>query len=234
MQNTSGWHPHGDALLDYFFAHEKPLIRIHYADGEHTDLPVEIFFREYDEMPDLELDALDLCEGTVLDIGAGSGMHALWLQEQGLNVTGLDIAPGAVQVMKAAGLQKTITADVMHWKGQRFDTLLLLMNGIGFVEDLEGLDRFLEHAKDLLNPGGQMLVDSSDIRAASDLVNLFGENYFGETTLELEYKGRKSGLLKWLYVDSQTFRARAKAKGWNFSLISEGDEGRYLARLSLD
>ena len=112
---------------------------MHYSDGDHADLPVEIFFRTFEEMPEIEQFALHLCKGKVLDIGAGAGEHALYLQERGVDVTGLDIAEGCQTVMQEKGLQKVLLADIMDYSGERFDTLLMLnfkhtgLSAAGFI-----------------------------------------------------------------------------------------------------
>ncbi len=55
------------------------------------ELPLPYLFRDFDQMPVLEQKALTLAQGSVLDVGCGSGSHALWLQEQGLEVQAIDI-----------------------------------------------------------------------------------------------------------------------------------------------
>ena len=114
-------------------------------------------------MPELEVLALQQCRGSVLDVGAGAGCHALALQRRGLQVTALDISEGAVEAMQRQGVRQVLRQDIFQLKGAAYDTLLMLMNGIGIAGTLEGLERFLEHAKTLLRPGGQILLESSDI-----------------------------------------------------------------------
>ena len=225
------WNPLGEALLDYHNGKKKTTLKLHYADGDHVDLPVEIFFREWEEMPDLEKYALAQCKGKILDIGSGSGCHALVLQEGGFNVTALDIAEGAVTVMREKGLLNVFCGDVFSFSPKtKFDTLLLMMNGIGFVKTLDGLDDFFKIARKLLKSGGKMLLDSSDLRNQG-IDELKGENYFGETTLQLEYKGVKTEILEWLYIDRETLAERAEKAGWKTEILFEGDESRFLACL---
>ena len=108
---------------------------------------VPIYFRSPEAMPDLEVMAIDLCKGKTLDIGAGAGSHALLLQDKGVDVTAIDISEGAVEVMKERGVNKASVQDVFEMKHEKFDTLLLLMNGIGLVQTIDGLKRFLQQSK---------------------------------------------------------------------------------------
>lgn len=54
-------------------------------------------------MPELEQIALQMAEGNTLDVGAGSGCHALALQEMGKEVCAIDISPRSVEVMEKEG-----------------------------------------------------------------------------------------------------------------------------------
>jgi SAM-dependent methyltransferase len=132
----------------------------------------EVFFTQ--ELPEVEALALELCRGRVLDIGAGTGRHSLLLQEEGLAVAALDRSPVALQIMAERGVRCRIAADLFHWAGpgEPFDTLLLLMNGVGLAGSLSGLERFLRLARHWVQPTGQLLLDSTDLSDASDLADL--------------------------------------------------------------
>ena len=92
------WKPHGLALLDYFHGDTDAEVIVHSAAGEHIVFPVSIFFRKPQQFSPLENTALELCRGRVLDIGAGTGCHSLYLQDHGLSVCAVDILPDAVEV----------------------------------------------------------------------------------------------------------------------------------------
>ena len=153
----------GTALLDYLAGNYTQDIRTYSSLDEKDWLPLPYLFRAYNDMPKLEKEALQHCKGTVLDIGCGAGSHSLWLQEQGLEVTALDASKGAVITCSKRGVSKVIHANLYDYKEKQYDTLLLLMNGIGLAGSLGALTRFFSHLKLLLKPGGQILLDSSDI-----------------------------------------------------------------------
>jgi SAM-dependent methyltransferase len=161
------------------------------------------------------------------------------LQEQDLTVCAIDIAPEAVEVMRKRGVRDARCADVFHFRDGLFDTLLLMMNGIGVVEDLAGLDRFLANAHGLLAPGGQILLDSYDPTwthdpddASSRKAAGPSERYVGEMRFRLEYKGKKGPTLTWLFLDSGLLTERALKAGWSCEVIWQEEEGHYLARLT--
>lgn len=172
----------------------------------------------------------------MLDVGAGAGCISLFLQEMNLEVTAIEISPDGVDVMRKLGVKDARCGDFFDLRGEQWDTILLLMNGIGFVGNLAGLDRFLVHCKQLLKPGGQIIFDSSDL-ALADLgdTDFTGEasTYPGEVWYQLEYQGIKGAPYYWLYVDQETLQDHAERHGYEFLLLDEAEDGYYLGRLSL-
>src|SRR5690554_1355413 len=91
----------GQAGIDFLQNPDpKAVIKVWSDIAETDELPVSYFFRSFDEMPLLEQQALSLCRGKVLDVGAGMGSHSLHLQKSGVDVTALELSPMACEVMK--------------------------------------------------------------------------------------------------------------------------------------
>lgn len=230
--------PFVKACEDYMCGDNNAQIKINSNKADSEEVSISYFFRSYDEMPDLEKHALLLCDGKVLDIGAGTGSHSLILQDYGLDVTALEINPGLVNVMKQRGVIKTIAENIYKFSGQKFDTLLLLMNGIGLTGDFDGLRDFLTHAKTILNPGGNIILDSSDImylyeeEDGSFLIDL-SDDYYGVLEYNFEYKEAKSEVFKWLYIDYEQLKFYAEENGFDCELLLEGEHYNYLAKLTL-
>lgn len=223
--------PLGQAIADYYHRRKPARLWIHNTYGPKEEMPVAAYFRNYHEMPALEHAALALCHGRVLDIGAGAGSHAYWLQQQHTDITALEISALACEVMKARGVQKIIRQDVFDFSGEPFDTLLLLMNGIGLTGTLQGLRLFLRHAATLLRPGGQLVFDSSDVAYVYQDHFPDLKNYYGEIAYRYEYKRKKTGWFNWLYIDRFTLSAIATEEGWQYTFITEDQHGQYLTTL---
>ncbi|MHC2990776.1 methyltransferase [Pontibacter sp. HJ8] len=228
--------PMGTAMQDYLQGSKEAKIVVESNLTEDDEIPVAYLFRELDEMPELEHLALEQCRGSILDVGAGAGCHSLVLQERGLDVTALDISAGVAEVLTQRGVRQVLQADVFNLDTPDYDTLLLLMNGIGIAGNLEGLARFLEHAKKLLKPGGQLLLESSDIlymfedEDGSVLLDL-NAGYYGEVRYNMRYKEQQSGEFDWLFIDPSILQDYAEAHGYTFEHLYEGESGNYLARL---
>ncbi|MDX5482783.1 MAG: class I SAM-dependent methyltransferase [Hymenobacteraceae bacterium] len=234
MENND---PIGVAVLDYLQGNKDAEILVENNLADDDVITVGYLFRREGEMPELEQLALRLCKGKVLDVGAGAGCHSLALQEKGLEVTALDVSAGAVEAMRQQGVRQVLHEDVFALQNQQFDTLLMLMNGIGITGSLAGLERFLEHAKALLRPGGQILLESSDIlymyedEDGSVLLDL-NAGYYGEVRYNMKYKEQESGWFDWLFIDPAILEDYATQHGYTFELVMEGDMSNYLAKLT--
>lgn len=228
----------GKAFRDFLDGDAKAVIKVHLDITEPDELPVSYFFRSYDKMPKWEQIAIDSCYGRVLDAGAGAGAHALELQAKGLNVTAIDLSPGAVEIMRERGVQNAFCQDFFQFDEKDFDTLLFLMNGAGMAGKLKGLKKLFSHAKKLLNPDGQILIESTDLmylfeeEDGSYLIPI-RENYYGEVSYHLEYKGNKAKPFPWLFVDFDHLAEAAQKEGFSFELLYMGETHNYLARLAL-
>lgn len=221
----------GLALSDFYKTNTADTLWLHNSYGEVEEMPVDIFFRTEEEMPVLEHKALAMCYGKVLDVGAGVGSHALILQEMGIDVTAIDISSQAVNIMKNRGVKMAFQQDIFS-ANERYDTLLFLMNGIGLTGTLLGLAAFLQHAKSLINEGGQLLFDSSDISYLYEESPKPENTYFGEVSYCYTYKNQKGNWFNWLYLDQDTLIKTAGQNDWKCDIIFDDEEDQFLARLT--
>lgn len=226
----------GRALLDYQNKGDLGQLIISGQDLEEDEMDISYYFRSFEDMPELEKIALKLCKGKVLDVGAGAGSHSLYLKEHGLDVSSLDISAGAVEVMKNRGLENSFVSDILSLEDKKYDTLLLLMNGIGISEKLDSLPSFLESLFSLLNESGQILFDSTDLRYlymeedGSMWLDL-NAKYYGEMNYSYSYKGVKGKSFDWLYIDAEKMKAIVSEMGIEMEVLYNEDDFHYLARL---
>ncbi|MGV3684811.1 MAG: class I SAM-dependent methyltransferase [Daejeonella sp.] len=222
----------GKALTDYYEFGQSDKLWLHNNYGKPEDMPVEVFFRSGNDIPELEEYALALCRGKILDIGAGVGVHSLILQSKGFDVTALEISGSAAGIMSDRGVKRVINMDIASYTNAAYDTLLLLMNGIGLAGDIEGLNALLPHLKNLLKENGQIVLDSSDIAYLYNARNLPRKNYYGEISYRYEYQGNKGEWFNWLYIDFNKLSEIAAVHGMLCQLLFEDGMDQYLARLT--
>lgn len=227
----------GLAMEDYLKGERGNVIKVDTNLTEDEELPVDYLFRSKDELPEWEKTALDLCKGKILDVGAGAGCHSKILTEDGHDVQPIDIAPLTVQGMQAQGLHKAKTLNYFD-VNTKYDTILFLMNGIGLAQTIDGLPSVFEKAKQLLNDGGQILLESSDIlymfeeEDGSVIIDLNGR-YYGEMEYTISYKEHTAPPFDWLYVGYELLADKAIESGFNIENLFQGENGNYLARLTL-
>lgn len=236
---TSDKDPMGAAIADYFDKGKAAKLRVFSSQFDEDEIPVSQLFRTYDEMPILEQKALQLAEGEILDCGAGSGCHALALQEMNKKVTAIDISPLSIEVMQKRGVKQVFHINLFDENYlEKFDTILMLMNGSGIIGKLEHMPIFFQKMKQLLNPNGCIYMDSSDLRYLfededeSFLIDLAGD-YYGEIDYRMQYKQVKGETFDWLYIDFQTLFHYAAENGFTAELIAEGEHYDYLACLRM-
>lgn len=230
----------GKAMFDFQTNNSPEDIITETTISEEDAMSVDYLFRSYNEMPKLEQKALQLATGKILDVGCGAGSHSLSLQnDRNLDVTSIDISEKAIETCKLRGVKNAKVQNILDFAGEKFDTIILLMNGVGIFGKLENCNTFLSKLKSLLNPGGQILLDSSDIIYMFDEDEDGGKwipsnnDYYGELVFNISYKAEKEEPFDWLYLDYNTLQNAAVANGLKCELILEGEHYDYLAKLSI-
>jgi SAM-dependent methyltransferase len=228
----------GKAILDFQTNTSPENMITSTSISDDDEMEVAYLFRSFAEMPTLEQKALQLAKGRTLEVGCGAGSHGLYLQsERNIDVHSIDISKNAIQACSLRGLKNTQVIDVLNIENEKYDTILLLMNGTGIFETLERTSIYLQKLKSLLNPNGQILIDSSDIIYMFDEDEDGGkwipsETYYGELTFTLQYKNETEAPFPWLYMDYNTLQNAAIANGLQCQLVLEGDHFDYLAQLT--
>ena len=230
----------GKAILDYQTNNSPEDLITETTISDEDEMSVAYLFRSYDEMPKMEQKALQLSKGRILDVGCGAGSHSLTLQnDRDLEVTSIDISTNAIEACTLRGLNNAKVQDVMTLENEKFDTILLLMNGAGMCGKLKNIPKFLVKLKSLLNPGGQILLDSSDIIYMFDDDEDGGKwipsqkEYYGEIVFNISYKGEKEKPFDWMFIDYNTLQNAAFDNGLQCEMILEGEHYDYLAKLSI-
>ncbi len=225
----------GEAIKD-FIEHGKAEDIIVASDLCDDDvIPVAYLFRDSTEMPELEKIALQNCTGKILDIGAGAGIHSKELMRMKQDVRAIDISPGSVSYMNSVGISAKVQ-DFKTLQDEKYDTLLLLMNGLGIAGDLDSLESFLKHAISCLTEGGKIICDSTNVlylyenEDGSVWMDL-NSAYFGNFKFQMKYKNTSTDWFDWLYVDYNMLLEKAGNVGLAVKLLHE-DEEHYLVELT--
>ncbi len=234
---AAGWRAFQDGDL-------TATLDVYMDEGPPESMPVALFFRSRDDLMGVDRAALALARGRVLDGGAGVGSLALLLQEEGMRVTAVEVVPEGVDIMRERGVKDPRRGRLEDLSpDDPFDTILLLMNGTALAGTLGGLPTLLATLARLLAPGGQVLLDSTDLLGGEKWSGhdapreMEGEAeidapYPGELQYQLSFRGRRGAPFPQLFVDSRTLSRVAREEGWVTKVVWRGRDRTYLARLS--
>ncbi|MDG1332567.1 MAG: methyltransferase domain-containing protein [Crocinitomicaceae bacterium] len=233
---AAGKDPLGRIILDYSKDKTDRFITVESDICDDDFIDASYLFRSYNEMPKIEQIALEHCSGDILDIGAGSGIHAKHLQDKGYKVKAIDVSPGAVEYMQSKG----IDAEVQDFfeVTEQYDTLLMMMNGIGIAGSLKNLERTLLQAKKMMRENGQLLFDSTDIKYlymdddGGMWIDLNTE-YYGNFNFKMHYEDQSTDWFEWLYIDFDKLQETANKLNLKVEKLYE-EEYQFLARITVN
>lgn len=233
-----GADPMGRAIYEYHKFGKAEDVVVHSSMFDDDVIPIETLFRSLVEMPAIERVALEAAYGDILDVGAGSGCHSLALKGLGKKSVAVDISPLSVQVMKERGVDARLVNFYDQSFDETFDTVLMLMNGTGIIGNLDNIGNFFARLKQILKPGGCLLIDSSDLRYlfeeedGSLMIDL-ADDYYGQVDFQMQYKDDIGEPFDWLYLDFNTLAYYAEENGFKAEVIAEGEYYDYLAKLTV-
>ena len=229
--------PMGAAICDYYKKGKAAKLRVFSPDFDEDEIPVAELFRSYEQMSEIEKTALQLAQGEILDVGAGSGCHSLALRNLGKDSLAIDISQLSVEVMRERGLNAQMINFFDDSFNSAFDTILMLMNGSGIIGVVDNMETFFQRVDKLLKPGGKVLMDSSDIRYLYEdedggfSINL-ADDYFGQMVYRMKYKSVEGEQFNWLYIDPDTLSFYASRYGYKVDVVCRGEHYDYLAQIT--
>ena len=235
------WAPLGAALTSYHLGNVDAEIVVRSDLWEDELIPASTFYRPNAQaLPDLELEALARCCGRVLDLGAGAGRHALELQRSGHEVVAVDVLADAVRIMRDRGVTDARRGGFDAVRGERFDSVLMLMHGLGIAGTLRGLGDLLERLPGILAPGGSLICDSADLAAVLRLESpelleelAHRERYLGEVEFSLRFGELRGSPYPWLFIDPDALETMADAAGFGIEIAARGERGSFTAELTM-
>jgi len=99
---------------------------------------------------------------TVLELGCGSGNHAIFLVSNNIKITGLDLSDTMIAIAKSKNIPdfNPIKTDITHFElNETFDAAISLFHVVSYLTDNESLISCLQSVHRHLNPGGFFLFD---------------------------------------------------------------------------
>ncbi|MBN2239358.1 MAG: class I SAM-dependent methyltransferase [Dehalococcoidales bacterium] len=213
----------GQQFYDYLINGESMGI-VERSDGYIGDSGQNaVYFGKYKTWPSVEKKSIRFARGRVLDIGVGAGRHALYLQDKGLDVTGLDNSPLALEVCRRRGLEKTVcmSFDRIDTSVGIFDTVIMFGNNFGLFGSYRRAKRLLKKLHTLTSKKARIIAITTDVYQTDDPVHLaYQENnrkrgrMSGQIKLRVRYKSMKSPWFDYLMVSKEELEDILEGTGW--------------------
>ncbi|BCL15067.1 class I SAM-dependent methyltransferase [Micromonospora sagamiensis] len=211
-------------------------------DGLINGAPSAHYFAGPQDWEPYDHRAVARVRGATLDVGVGAGRIALFLQERGTPVTGLDTSAGALAVCRRRGVRDLVhaTVDAHVADGRRYDTFLLLGNNLGLIEGAERAPAFLAVLAAMARPGAQVIAQGTDPYGTRDPVhtgyherNRRQGRLGGQLRLRLRYRELGTEWFDYLVCSIEELATLVEGTPWRLVDVDDRDAPYYLAFLRL-
>jgi SAM-dependent methyltransferase len=222
------------------------LLLAHYADGGAVEIVERedgfisaspfgpgLYLSPFRRWPAHHRRAMRLTRGRVLDVGCGAGRVCLHLQERGLEVVGIDVSPGAVEVCRRRGVRdaRLLSIDDVDESLGVFDTIVMLGNNFGLFADAEKAGRLLRRFHRLTGPRGRILAETRDVSTTEDPAHLAYQarnrergRMSGQIRIRVRYRDLATPWFDYLMVSRDELRALAEPAGWKVARTLDSDD----------
>ncbi len=231
----------GHLLYDYYKGYidsRIPGITERY-DGYVNDAgSTALYFSEYKDWPLIEKKAIRLARGRTLDIGCGAGRHCLYIQEKGLDVTGIDNSPLAIEVCKQRGVKNAALlpiGDISPDLGI-FDSILMLGNNFGLFGSYKGARRILRKLAGITSKSARIIATSNDVYQTTEPDNLSYHEYnrnhgrmSGQIKMKVRYRKYSTPWFDYLIVSKDEMEDILNGTAWQISRYIDSEDSHYAA-----
>jgi len=189
----------------------------------------ELYVAAFGDWPAAERRSVRYVRGRVVDVGCGAGRVALYLQERGFEVVGLDASPLAARTARARGVRETWCMSIGEFGRQvaGFDTVVLFGNNFGIFGTPERLRRALAAWARRCAPGTRILAESTNPYCGG--APALDRGYYhrnrqrgrlgGQVRLRTRYRGAATPWFDWLFVSRREMGALVRGTGWHPRLV---------------
>jgi len=230
----------GSTRTGYGAVNRDVQIPVERDDGMIDVHPPSLYFTTYNEWPKFQQDALALAQGRVLDIGCGAGRHSLYLQDRGLDVLAIDTSPLAIDICKKRGVKKTRLMSIAGIRQSlgTFDTVLMLGNNFGLLQDRTRSARLLGRLHRITAPQAIIIAETLDPHKTDDRFHLDYHRLnkergrlSGQVRIRVRYRKYRTPWFDYLFVSKDEMREIVEASGWRVTRFFDSGDSLYIAKL---
>lgn len=197
----------------------------------------DIYFSEYKDWREHEKEALKYASGWILDIGCGAGRTALYLQNKGKKVLGIDNSPLAVSVCKSRGVKNAKVLSITEVSSALgiFDTLIMFGNNFGLFSNVKRAKWLLKKFHTMTSEKARIIAESRDPYGTKNPDHLSYHKYnlkrgrmAGQVKIRVRYKRIKGDWFDYLMVSAKEMSEIIEGTGWKLKEIIPGKYGTYI------
>ncbi|MCE1246170.1 MAG: class I SAM-dependent methyltransferase [Firmicutes bacterium] len=194
------------------------------------------YFSPYEDWDDSTKTAIMYAKGRVLDVGTGAGRFALYLQEKGLDVVGIDNSPVAVDLCKKRGLKDARVVPFFQVSNKLgiFDTVIMMGNNFGLFESMDGVRKGLALLDGITTPGAKIIAQTRDIYSTKTPEHLEYHEFNrkkkrmpGQLRLRIRFRKFMTPWFDYLMLSPGEMEQAVADTGWKIESLIYGSYGNY-------
>lgn len=225
----------GDILFNYLNG-QSYTYAVRREDGFIYSQDTEAYFAKFSDWRDYEKNLItQYAKGKVLDIGAGSGRHSLFLQENGVEVHAIDRSPSAIRLMKIRGVKNAYLMDYrkLSFPKNYFDCVLMMFLENGLGGTIKGTKRLLDSIYKITTPNAKIITTLRDPEAFSAMedftkhINLKPSQKENSVRMRIEQENKFGYWFYSLMVAPDQLKNLVGNSGWQVLNIIKGNDGFY-------
>lgn len=192
-----------------------------------------LYFAPFRRWPALHRRAMRLVRGRVLDVGCGAGRVCLHLQGRGLDVVGIDVSPGAIEVCRRRGVGdvRVCSIDDVGPSLGTFDTIVMLGNNFGLFASKTKARRLLRRFYALTSDRGRIVAETRDVHRTDDPAHLAYQarnrrrgRMDGQIRLRVRHRLHATPWFDYLMVSPGELEELLADTGWHLARTIESDD----------
>ena len=230
----------GRAIRDHYRGERTDPLS--HSDGAETvEHPIESFyFTPFDPDTGTNEWLADHLQGPLVDLGAGTGRHAVYFQER-FETVAIEPSPALVETMRDRGVEDAREADMFAlretFERDRFGSALANGTQLGLAGSMRGLSAFLGDLAFVTRPDATAVVDCYD-PDHTDTTELIGYREdptpgLAHRVMCFEYEGDRSPILQLRLFSPDRLREAVIGTGWEVTAVVRDDGSRYHYRAAL-